>query len=317
LDLHRLDEIQFSIGAVTNVTHEHLEHHKNIAAYRRAKGILFERVAAANGTVVINLDDDGAREMLCYAGNARRLTYSMEPDKGDIRAESINVGVSGSRFSLVTPVGTTEVAFPYLGGFNVANALCAVGVALAAGIDLPTVVASLLDAPSVPGRMARIDCGQPFTVVVDYAHTPESLTKVLSLLRDLNPDGRLIAVSGSAGDRDRTKRPLQGEASARLADVSVFTTEDPRFEDPDAIIDDIAAGARRIGKEAGRAFVQVTDREEAIREAFARAKPGDVVLLAGKGHERSIIWGHEKRPWDEARVAMNVLQEMGFGGCAE
>jgi UDP-N-acetylmuramoyl-L-alanyl-D-glutamate--2,6-diaminopimelate ligase len=264
---------------------------------------------------VVNLDDEGARAMLSYVGTARVLTYSMEPEKGDLRAEATQVGVNGSRFSLVTPVGTAEVAFPYLGGFNVANALCAVGVALAAGIDLSTIAESLTVAPPVPGRMVRVDCGQPFTVVVDYAHTPDSLTKVLTLLRNLNPTGRLIAVSGSAGDRDPTKRPMQGEVSAQLADFSVFTTEDPRFEDPDAIIDEIAAGARRIGKKSGRDFVQVTDRTEAIREAFARAKPGDVVLLAGKGHERSIIWGHEKRPWDEARVARTVLQEMGYGEC--
>jgi UDP-N-acetylmuramoyl-L-alanyl-D-glutamate--2,6-diaminopimelate ligase len=315
LDLHRLDEIRFSIGAVTNITHEHLEHHKTISAYRRAKGRLFERVGDSGGTAIINLDDEGAREMLRYAGASTPLTYSAEGENADICAENVQVDVHGSRFTLVTPAGVADVSFPYLGSFNVSNALCAVGIALATGVDIKTIAASLATAPPVPGRMARIDCGQPFTVVVDYAHTPDSLSKVLSLLRNLNPDGRLIAVSGSAGDRDRTKRPLQGEVSARLADFSIFTTEDPRFEDADAIIDEIAEGATRIGARPGEHFLCITDREEAIRESFARAKQGDAVVLAGKGHERSIIWGHEKRPWDEGRVAMNLLQEMGYGTC--
>lgn len=315
LDLHRLDDVRFSIGAVTNITHEHLEYHKTIAAYRRAKGRLFERIDAAGGTAVINLDDEGARKMFTFAGSAQWLTYSMESSSADIFADDIEVGVNGSRFMLRTPQGQSVVRFPYVGGFNVANALCAVGVALAAEIDLTAITATLETAPSVPGRMARIDCGQPFTVVVDYAHTPESLSKVLTLLRSLNPSGRLLAVSGSAGDRDRTKRPLQGEVSARLADFSLFTTEDPRFEDPDAIIAEIAAGAIGIGAQEGRDFLRITDRTQAIAEAFQRAQPGDVVLLAGKGHERSIIWGHEKRAWDEGGVAMNLLRQMGFGPC--
>ncbi len=161
--------------------------------------------------------------------------------------------------------------------------------------------------------MARVDLGQPFSVIVDYAHTPDSLKKVLELLRTLNPGSRLLAVSGSAGDRDPTKRPLQGEVSARLADVSIFTTEDPRFEDPGKIIDEIAAGADRAGSSRGRNYHCVTDRREAIQLAFTLARPGDSVLLAGKGHERSIIWGDRKHPWNEAGVAEELLIEMGYG----
>jgi UDP-N-acetylmuramoyl-L-alanyl-D-glutamate--2,6-diaminopimelate ligase len=313
LDLHRLDEIRFLIGAVTNVTHEHLEHHKTIESYRRAKGILFERVAEAGGTAVINRDDAGARDMLRFAGDSRTLTYSVEDPSADIRAADLELGVAGSRFRLLTPDGECDVRLPLVGGFNVANALCAVGVARAVGIDFPAIVASLARAAPVPGRMARIDLGQPYSVIVDYAHTPESLTKVLQLLRSLNPAGRLIAVSGSAGDRDTTKRPLQGEVSARLADVSIFTTEDPRFEDPDAIIAEIAAGAAGTGARRDREYYCATDRRDAIRLAFTLARSGDCILLAGKGHERSIIWGHEKRPWDEASVARELLVEMGFG----
>lgn len=313
LDLHRMDEIRFAIGAVTNITHEHLEHHKTIASYRRAKGILFERVAANGGTAIVNLDDEGAREMLRYTGASKVVTYGLVDQAADVRAEQVELGVGGSRFLLRTPHGESRIEMPLVGGFNVANALCAVGVTLAAGVGVEVIARSLRHATPVPGRMARLDLGQPFSVIVDYAHTPESLTKVLDLLRSLNPNGRLLAVSGSAGDRDTTKRPIQGAVSASLADISIFTTEDPRFEEPDRIIDQIAGGAAATGARPGLDYHCVIDRREAVRLAFSLAQPGDCVLLAGKGHERSIIWGHEKRPWDEAGVATELLVEMGFG----
>jgi len=313
LDLHRLDHVRFSIGAVTNITREHLEHHKTIAAYRRAKGILFDRVAEARGTAVINLDDEGARAMLTHAAGAKILTYGIETT-ANVMAKDVRSGVDGSQFHLVTQAGEADVRLPLVGPFNVANALCATAVGLAAGVPLEQIVDTLEHAPIVPGRMMRVDSGQPFTVIVDYAHTPDSMTKVLRLLRELNPGGRLIAVSGSAGERDLTKRPLQGEASARLADISIFTTEDPRFEDPDKIIEEIAAGAARIGAVRGTDYHCVTDRREALRLALSLARPGDCVALLGKGHERSIIWGLEKRPWDEAGVARELLHEMGYRG---
>jgi UDP-N-acetylmuramoyl-L-alanyl-D-glutamate--2,6-diaminopimelate ligase len=194
--------------------------------------------------------------------------------------------------------------------------LCAAAVALVHQVPLDRIAATLEQPIRVPGRMESVRAGQPFSVVVDYAHTPESIEKVLRLLRDLNPTGRLIIVTGSAGERDREKRPLQGAVAARLADFAMFTTEDPRFEDADAIIDEIAAGAVEAGAVRGRGFDCVTDRTDAIARALALAGPGDTVLLAGKGHERSIIWGKEKRPWDEAGVATEVLQSMGFAGSA-
>lgn len=312
LALHRLDQVEFRIGAVTNITHEHLEFHGTVEQYWRDKAILFERVSDARGTAVVNLDDEGARSVLAYCDGATVLTFSMASPQADIRAAGTVSGITGSRFDLVTPDGTAPVNLPMLGGFNVSNALCAAAIALAAGVSLPMVAEALHQPPTIPGRMFSVNEGQPFSVVVDYAHTPESLTKVLTLLRQLNPEGRLIAVSGSAGERDRTKRPLQGAASATLADISIFTTEDPRFEDADAIIAEIAEGARQAGAEDGRTMHSVTERREALELAFAMAEPGDVVLLAGKGHERSIIWGHEKRPWDEAAVAADLLRAMGF-----
>jgi UDP-N-acetylmuramoyl-L-alanyl-D-glutamate--2,6-diaminopimelate ligase len=155
--------------------------------------------------------------------------------------------------------------------------------------------------------MARVDAGQPFTVVVDYAHTPGAMENVLTLLRRLHPSGRLIVVFGSAGERDVEKRPLQGAVAARLADFSIVTSEDPRFEDPDMIIAQIAAGAEAAGAEPGRTLFCRTDRRDAIRLAIELASPGDCVLLAGKGHEASIIWGREKLPWDEAGAARELL----------
>jgi UDP-N-acetylmuramoyl-L-alanyl-D-glutamate--2,6-diaminopimelate ligase len=313
LDLHRLDCVRFVAGGVTNITHEHLEHHKTIPAYRRAKAKLFENVAANQGDAVVNLDDEGAREMIDWARGAALTPYSLERE-ADLRADSIELSVNGSGFALAHDGERRPVGLPMLGGYNVANALCATGLALALGLDLGQVVKNLEHAPDVPGRMERIERGQPFAVIVDYAHTPESLSKVMSLLKDLNPSGRLIVVCGSAGERDVAKRPMQGAVCADLADFSIFTTEDPRLDDPDEIIAQIANGAKQRGKRDGVDFARITDRLEAIRAACDRARPGDAVLLAGKGHERSIIWGLEKRPWDEPAAARQALAELGFGG---
>ena len=185
------------------------------------------------------------------------------------------------------------------------------GIGLAAGLDLGKIANGIRLAPPIPGRMERVDEGQPFSVIVDYAHTPDSLQKLLSLLRQLSPESKIIAVSGSAGERDVPKRALQGGVSARLADFSIFTTEDPRSEDAATIIDQIADGACAAGAIQDRDFRCIIDRTEAIAAAIDRALPGDIVLLAGKGHERSIIWGAEKTPWNESEVARSLLRAVG------
>lgn len=313
LDLHRLDHVAFQIAAVTNITHEHLEHHKTIEGYRRAKGILFDRVAARGGTAVINVDDPGGRQMLAHARGAKVITYGLVDPSAEIRAIDVRSAVSGSSFRLQIGAQTRPCQIPLVGGYNVENALCAAAVGLAAGVPLKTIHEALERASPVPGRMTTIDNGQPFAVIVDYAHTPESLSKILQLLRTLNRDGRIIVVTGSAGERDVEKRVLQGAACQRLADVSIFTTEDPRFEDPERIIAQIAAGAIDAGGVEGQSYYRVTDRLAAIRSACSLGVAGDVILLAGKGHERSIIWGLEKRPWDEESAARQVLCELGFG----
>lgn len=315
LAMHRLDHVRFGIGAVTNITHEHLDFHGSLAAYRRAKAILLERVAEAGGTVVLNADDPGARAILSFASGARLLWYSgAEGGEGaDLRARNLESDARGSRFVLDGgTMGNAAVDLPQIGDFNVANAVCAAGVGLAAGLPLEQIAAALGTAPPVPGRMAPVQAGQPFSVVVDYAHTPEAMEKVLSLLRTLHPAKRLIVVFGSAGERDVAKRPVQGAVAARLADVSVVTSEDPRFEDADAIIEQIVRGAVAAGAEPGRTVFRRTDRREAIHLALGLARPGDCVLLAGKGHEGSIIWGREKVPWDEAGVARELLAAAGY-----
>lgn len=309
---HRLDDVFFDIAAVTNITREHLEFHKTIEAYWAAKAILFDRVAAAGGKAVINLDDEGARSVIPHSIGADVLLYSTRDSSADLFATDIQIGVDGSRFDVVYRGTRTAFESPLIGGFNVENALCAIGIALGAGIDLDRIVTGLREAPAIPGRMERVDEGQPFSVIVDYAHTPESLHKLLSLLRQLSPESRIIAVSGSAGERDVPKRALQGGVSARLADFSIFTTEDPRFEDAATIIEQIAGGATAAGAIAERDFRSIIDRTAAIAEAIERAQAGDIVVLAGKGHEHSIIWGAEKVPWDEPAVARSLLRAAGY-----
>ncbi len=205
-------------------------------------------------------------------------------------------------------MGRVNLRLP--GSFNVHNALAVLALAHAEGFDLDQAAAAIGAVEGVPGRMERIDQGQPFTVVVDYAHTAASLSKVLSELRAL-AQGRLLVVFGSAGERDTTKRPAMGAVAARLADVAFVTDEDPRLEDARMINEAIAAGARDAGAIEGETLFVIDDRTEAIRRAVEMAADGDVLLLAGKGHEQSIIYGTESRPWDEASVVRRALREAG------
>ncbi len=309
---HRLDDVAFAVGAVTNITHEHLEFHKTISAYRAAKASLFDRVSASRGFAIVNLDDEGARGVIPHAADANLFTYSSAGNEATLSASNIEISVNGTNFDIAYNGIQHAFHSPLIGGFNVENALAATGIGLAVGLDLGTIAAGLASTPAIPGRMERVDEGQPFTVIVDYAHTPESLHKLLTLLRELSPDSRIIAVSGSAGERDVPKRALQGGVSARLTDFSIFTNEDPRFENAADIIEQIAAGAVAEGAEPGRDFVTIVERTEAIATAIGVAQPGDIVLLAGKGHERSIIWNGEKIPWDEAAVATQALRAAGY-----
>lgn len=241
----------------------------------------------------------------------RVITYGIDQE-ADLRAMNLEADADGTRFDLRSPRwdGSVFVALP--GRFNVSNALAVLAVGEGLGLDLEHAAEALKDTRGVPGRMERVGSGQPFTVIVDYAHTEDSLRKVLDILRPLT-QGRLIVVFGSAGERDATKREPMGRAAAELADLVVVTDEDPRLEDPRAINEEIARGARSGGATDGETLWVIDDRREAIGHAVGLARPGDVVLLAGKGHEGSIIYGTEKRPWDDRRAAREALVASGWG----
>ena len=305
LALERTRNCRFDVGVVTSVTSEHLEFHGSLEAYRRAKARLVEEAPLA----ILNTDDD-AFAFFRERARDRVLTYGIDAD-ADLRATELVADAAGSRFTLVAPDWRGEVTTPMPGRFNVSNALAALAVAHAEGVAWPVAVDALARTMGVPGRMERVDAGQPFAVVVDYAHTADSLGKVLRMLRPVTR-GRLIAVFGSAGERDPTKRPAMGRVSAELADVTVVTDEDPRLEDPRAINEAIADGARSAGGVDGESLLVIDDRREAIARAMAMAREGDVVLLAGKGHETSIFYGADKLPWDDREGARDALAAAGW-----
>jgi UDP-N-acetylmuramoyl-L-alanyl-D-glutamate--2,6-diaminopimelate ligase len=335
---NRLGGCAFDIAVFTNVTSEHLDFHGTVEQYRRDKARLFEMLGEpgirgqgsgvrsedpdprslipdplrkARKWAIVNADDPHHRMFLDAApASAERLTYAVN-SSADVRAYDVRATRDGLRFRVATPWGKAKPRLKLTGDFNVWNTLAAMTVALAEGVPLEACVAALEQIPGVRGRMERIDQGQSFTVLVDYAHTPGSFEKLMSIVRPLT-DKKLIAVFGSAGERDREKRPVQGAIAARFCDLLVLTDEDPRLEDREAIIAEIAAGAEQAGKREGSGYLRIPDRAQAIREAFARAAPGDIVLLLGKGHEGCIIYGNEKTPWDEAGVARAALAEMGF-----
>jgi UDP-N-acetylmuramoyl-L-alanyl-D-glutamate--2,6-diaminopimelate ligase len=259
---------------------------------------------------VLNADDPHWRYLADRAAGARIISYGIDA-LADVQATVVAADANGSRLKVSAFGETVDLRLPLVGRFNVHNALAAIGAGLAAGATLAQGRDALARAKPVRGRMDRIDAGQPFAVIVDYAHTPESLEKVLALLRPLTP-GRLIAVFGSAGERDRGKRPRLAEVAARYADHFIITQEDPRLEDPAAILSEIEAGAVEAGKVRGPDYRVIDDRTEAISAAIADAVAGDTVLLAGKGHEGSIIVGEAKLPWDEAGAARAALRARGF-----
>lgn len=324
LALERVGEIAFDVGVLTNLTHEHLEFHGTHEAYRTAKRSLFERLAVTaenpdkgwGKQAVLNRDDRWFAEFAAAArdSGARILTYGADP-AADVRVSAVEEDARHLRLGIATARWRGDVALRLAGRFNVHNALAAAAVGEALGLDPGAIRAGLESVAGVPGRMERIDLGQPFGVIVDYAHTPDSLEKVLQILAPVAAaaGGGLIAVFGSAGERDVVKRPLMGRIAGDRARLVVVTDEDPRLEDRQAILEQIAGGARAAGRVDGRDLLVVADRDAAIAAAFERARPGDVVLLAGKGHEGSIIYGTEKRPWDDREAARRALRALGHG----
>jgi UDP-N-acetylmuramoyl-L-alanyl-D-glutamate--2,6-diaminopimelate ligase len=308
---HRVDGTRFAAVCFTNLTHEHLDYHGTLDAYFDAKAALFDtRFAPA---AAINLDDAHGRTLVSRL-HARGddalvvLTYGTG-DAADVRATDIVLGAGGNAFVLHdTRTGASApVASPLVGEFNVANALAAAATALAAGFEFAAVVAGLTAPLTVPGRMERVDAGQGFTVLVDYAHTPDALALALAATRDI-ADGQVIVVFGCGGDRDAAKRPLMGEAAGRAADVVIVTSDNPRSEDPQAIAAAALAGVEQTGASA---TVEL-DRRAAIRSALRAARPGDVVLVAGKGHESGQTAGGVTLPFDDRVVAREELGALGW-----
>ncbi len=322
--------IAYDVAILTNLTHEHLEYHGSWEAYRDAKLSLFERLAVgpANPSkdvagrswpkaAVVNADDPNAGAFVGVAqeAGAQVVTYGTDP-AADVRAKHVEEDSTGLRFEVAGDGVDGAVALRLAGRFNVHNALAVVALGRVLGLDAEGVRTGLAGVEGVPGRMERLDAGQPFGVVIDYAHTPASLEKVLGLLAPLAAarGGELITVFGSAGERDVDKRPMMGRIAGAVTRLVVVTDEDPRNEDPDVILDAIARGAEAVGKRRDRDLFLIRERPEAIAAAFERARPGDIVLLAGKGHEQSVIGRDGPAPYDERTAALAALERLGFGG---
>jgi UDP-N-acetylmuramoyl-L-alanyl-D-glutamate--2,6-diaminopimelate ligase len=299
LSLHRADAIHFEVALFTNLTQDHLDFHADMEEYFLAKRKLFEM---GPGTRIVNVDDPYGRRL---AEEFECVTFSAEGAEADYSAREVEFDALGASFSL----GKMHLRTGLPGHFNVANALGAFAVAEALGIGGDIAAAGLARAARVPGRFEPIDEGQGFGVLVDYAHTPDSLENVLRAARRLT-EGKLITVFGAGGDRDRDKRPKMGRAGAELADLTVITSDNPRSEDPEAIVAEVAAGAEAA---AGESELEVVvDRRAAIALALGRAQPGDTVVIAGKGHEQGQEFeGGRKIPFDDREVAREELWKLG------
>ena len=295
LDQGRLDGLTLAAGVFTNVTRDHLDYHGTMEAYLAAK-LKLSALLGTSGREIVNLDDPAWRAL---PAGGRRVTFGLHP-AADVRAADVVLEARGSRFTLAGRFGTIPVSLPLLGDFNVANALAAAACALALGRPLAEVAARLAEAPQVPGRM-EILTDRPCVVLRDYAHTPDALERALAALRPLTR-GRLLVVFGCGGDRDRGKRPMMGRIATDRADLAIVTSDNPRTENPDAIIDEIERGM------GGAGHIRITDRLAAIHRALAEAAPADTILLAGKGHETYQVVGTEKQPFDEREIVREAVR---------
>jgi UDP-N-acetylmuramoyl-L-alanyl-D-glutamate--2,6-diaminopimelate ligase len=317
LDLHRADAIAFDCAVFTNLTQDHLDFHGTLEDYFGAKRRLFVPQSNSPPRVpVVNVDDEwGARIAgeLAEMGHPQLLTFGIARD-ADLRARDVRSGGAGTSFTCEAADNEVEVTLPLAGVFNVSNALGALAAASSLGVHFADAAASLASAPSVPGRLEPVDEGQRFSVFVDYAHTPDSIENVLVASRELIGESgrRLICVFGAGGDRDREKRPLMGAAARRLADHVLVTSDNPRSEDPDAIIAAIVAGASEAEQAGASSTLEVEpDRRAAIERAVSVARDGDVVLIAGKGHEQGQEFERgRKTPFDDREVAREALRAL-------
>ena len=316
---HRVDAVDFDVAVVTNITHEHLDYHGSYEAYFAAKAHLFEALSApepnvagnnphkgkAAKTAVLNADD-ASYEQLAALPAERKLTYALHP-AADVWAQNVHFAPHATRFRLHLPGAQIDVSSCYVGQFNLYNMLAAATAAHALGINASSIAKGIQDLPILAGRMERIDEGQPFPIVVDFAHTPNAMQRALDAAR-LMTRGRVIVVFGSAGKRDVAKRRLMAEIAAREADLTVLTAEDPRTESLDEILEAMAEGSRSQGAVEGLTFWRVPDRGQAIYHALMLAEENDLVLICGKGHEQSMCFGATEFPWDDREATRTAIR---------
>ncbi|HTP03137.1 MAG TPA: UDP-N-acetylmuramoyl-L-alanyl-D-glutamate--2,6-diaminopimelate ligase [Anaerolineales bacterium] len=319
---HRVDASEFDIGVVTNITHEHLDQHGTYENYRAAKARLFASLERTlpkpqgNPRLAVLNRDDCSFEYLDHVTHVNKLSYGLQPD-ADLRAEEIQQESGGTVFTVVHRGFRVGVKMQLAGVFNISNCLAALGATvIGLGIEPAVAAAGIASMEGVPGRMERIDIGQEFTAIVDFAHTPNALRVALETARTMlgadfpGEAGRVIAVFGSAGLRDKEKRRMMAETSTGLADLTVLTAEDPRTESLDAILAEMAEGATMARGREGETFWRVPDRGEAIRFAVRLARPGDIVLACGKGHEQSMCFGKLEYSWDDRTAMRAALSEV-------
>lgn len=309
LDQDRVAGCEFDTAVFTNLTQDHLDYHKTMENYRQAKAKLFAGLAAGTKpgkTAVVNIDDEAGAFMLEHT-TAERITYAIKAEKADLRAVEVRLHASGADFAVQGGFGRIKLQLAITGLFNVYNVLGAVGAALAEEIPLGVIAKALTAFRGVPGRFELIDCGQPFAVVVDYAHTPDGLENILRTAREITPH-HIITVFGCGGDRDRTKRPIMGRIAAELSDAVIATSDNPRSEDQTSILAEVMTGVRE--KIGNKAVDEIPDRRQAIFVAIAMAQPGDTVIIAGKGHEDYQILKDKTIHFDDREVARAALGGM-------
>lgn len=311
---YRVAACEYDIAVITNITHEHLDFHGSYAAYRDAKATLFRMLSISRNkpgvpkATILN-GDDSSYEYLHAIPAERQFVYGLGIH-AQIVARDIRVAAHGLEFTAIWPDGRMVIKSPLLGRFNVHNILAAASVALALNIVPEAIMQGVASVQGIVGRMERIERGQPFTTLIDFAHTPNALEHALTTVRELT-NGKVIVVFGCAGLRDQTKRAWMGEIAGRLADKVVITAEDPRTESLDEIIEQIASGCIKSGRIEGKDYWRIPDRNQAILAALRLAEPGDLVILTGKGHERSMCFGTTEYPWSEHAALEAGLRELG------
>jgi UDP-N-acetylmuramoyl-L-alanyl-D-glutamate--2,6-diaminopimelate ligase len=307
LAMQRLWGCHFAAAVFTNLTREHMDYHKTFEDYFAAKRRLFEGTGAgAPDVAVINADDEYGKRLTGLA--KRTVTYGLESD-ADITTKKFQLTFNGLAFTAQTPNGKVQVASSFVGRINVYNILAAIGAAQALGLSTEIIQDGIRSLTSVSGRFERIDLGQPYFVIVDYAHTDDALENLIRTARELNPKGRVITLFGCGGGKDRTKRPVMGEVTGRLSDLTILSSDNPRTEDPLKIISDIIVG---LQKTSGKYLIE-PDREKAIGAALDQARAGDIVLLAGKGHENYQILADRTLEFDDRDAARRALRGRGYG----